>query len=683
MEDIKKMQAKKYIIYLGKDESENDKKNENVIGIDNVGIEIQFEFYDYKKNSTLKDLKAFFMENFNEAYQYCKCQLSVFDKNGYEYHLISEDEKKELNNCPKDDLYLIKRKAECVCECKNYKEYINISKLEAFDEIIKLKKEIDKLKKTEEINNHINPKFENFYDIIIDINSIKNVNKEGWKVKYNENGLKKYNDYKDKELITIGVLGNANKGKSFLLSKISKIKLLSGTSIQTEGLSVKYPDLKGHEGRQIILLDSAGLETPVLKNIDNKNKNENENENENAEQNEKENKQKEEKNNKESKLNEEFKENARDKIMTELLLESLIIKFSGILLIVVGKLTYSEQLLINKIKIESKKQNKVRMIIIHNLQEFRTKEQVKNYIEETLLKCSTFDLKIKTWISTKMSKDGNKEGEKDEKIEEINEVNEINDNNIHNKVVDDQAKLNNIHFTEIVNYGNNQKLEIFHLILANEDSEAGQYYNQYAYDFIESIYNLISDHKKFDVFKEVQDTFKSFSDSFIIDKIEDKNFNEIENIIKDKKMILNSEDDLKLKKCFTDELGFSLFKTDNFEPKYNYFKPDENTIEVRLEIPGNVSVKVQHKVQGDKTIINVTGNKKRDKYPLKKEDDLFDIREFSEFEVNIPLKVEQFKIKAEKLKDGFPKFVNGICLIQYELAPEGAKEKAENISEKL
>ena len=49
MEDIKKMQAKKYIIYLGKDESENDKKNENAIRIDNVEIEIQFEFYDYKK----------------------------------------------------------------------------------------------------------------------------------------------------------------------------------------------------------------------------------------------------------------------------------------------------------------------------------------------------------------------------------------------------------------------------------------------------------------------------------------------------------------------------------------------------------------------------------------------------------------------------------------------------------
>ena len=102
-----------------------------------------------------------------------------------------------------------------------------------------------------------------FYYVIIDINSIRNVNKGGWKVIFTDNGLNKYQNYKGKPLITQGVIGNNNKGKSFLLSKISKIKLLTGTSIQTKGLSVKYPDLKDHKGRQIILLDSAGLETPL------------------------------------------------------------------------------------------------------------------------------------------------------------------------------------------------------------------------------------------------------------------------------------------------------------------------------------------------------------------------------------------------------------------------------------
>ena len=66
------------------------------------------------------------------------------------------------------------------------------------------------------------------------------------------------------------VIGNSNKGKSFLLSKISNIKLPSGTSIRTEGLSIKYPELEKFKDRKIALLDSAGLETPVL-NLGNQN----------------------------------------------------------------------------------------------------------------------------------------------------------------------------------------------------------------------------------------------------------------------------------------------------------------------------------------------------------------------------------------------------------------------------
>ena len=359
------------------------------------------------------------------------------------------------------ELYIINIKSQCNCEYKDYKDYLTVPK---FDIITKLKilegeikrlensnkklaEENEKLKKANELKYHINPKFEEFYDIVIDINSIKKVNTEGWKVKFTENGLKKYNDYKDKDLITIGVIGNNNKGKSFLLSKISKIDLLTGTSIQTEGLSVKYPELTGYKGRHIILLDSAGLETPVLKSTnkfnekkelipkieDEKNKDSNENninneneEKEKANSKEKENEQdlenKDKSNGKEIEQNKEFKENARDKLMTELFLENFIIKVSDILLLVVGKLTYSEQLLINKIKEESKKQNKGKIFIIHNLQDFRTKEQVENYIAESLLKCSTFNLIKRTKISTE--EDQTEEKRNNVKKEEIIKINE-------------------------------------------------------------------------------------------------------------------------------------------------------------------------------------------------------------------------------------------------------------------
>ena len=46
-----------------------------------------------------------------------------------------------------------------------------------------------------------------------------------------------------------------------------------------------------------------------------------------------------------------------------------------------------------------------------------------------------------------------------------------------------------------------------------------------------------------------------------------------------------------LKKCLIDELGFSNFKANGFEPTYNIFKNKENTkLIVRVELPGNCSI---------------------------------------------------------------------------------------------
>jgi len=41
----------------------------------------------------------------------------------------------------------------------------------------------------------------------------------------NERGLKNYEEYKSSKLLKIGVIGNSNKGKTFILSKISNLDL--------------------------------------------------------------------------------------------------------------------------------------------------------------------------------------------------------------------------------------------------------------------------------------------------------------------------------------------------------------------------------------------------------------------------------------------------------------------------
>ena len=219
-------------------------------------------------------------------------------------------------------------------------------------------------------NDHQNSKveFKNFYDIIINISSVKDVSK-GWKIEMTKEGEENYFKFIKKDLLKIGVIGNSNKGKSFILERLSKIPFPSSFYINTRGLSIKYPELKGHEDRNYVLLDSAGLETPVL-NFDNNEINDdiiidkenniksNENENSENKENNKINNNEDKKESKEQignlleKDNQTnyFIEKSRDKLITESFLQNYIIFNSDILIIVVGILTYSEQKLINKIK---------------------------------------------------------------------------------------------------------------------------------------------------------------------------------------------------------------------------------------------------------------------------------------------------------------------------------------------
>jgi len=247
----------------------------------------------------------------------------------------------------------------------------------------------------------------------VHIDSIKDINK-GWKIEMSQNAKKNYKNFKTQKLLKIGVIGNANKGKSFLLSKISKMNLPSGMSIKTEGLSIKYPDTSIFRDRNICLLDSAGLETPVL--ISNG-------------QLEKE------------KKNELFREKSREKLITELFLQNYIVNNSDILIVVVDSLSFSEQKLLMKVKREMERSKRtIPLYIIHNLKIFTSKEQVKDYIENTLLKSATFTLERGNNISTKLNQ---------------------NPEEVYNYYESDQDK--------------DKSQKIFHLIYANESPQQEKY----------------------------------------------------------------------------------------------------------------------------------------------------------------------------------------------------------------
>ena len=565
---------------------EYDKKvlNKTILDLnkDIKNLKAQIRNLDYIKNSLENDKSNLNKEKNNlqtKVFQILEKNDALGNKNESANKEIKQL-KLEIKNQNKQNIINEKR----INDLKSEKE-----------QLIQERKENDQLNK--------DTNFTDFYDVIIDIKSIKDITK-GWQIKMSEKAKQNYDKYKKEENLKIGIIGNANKGKSFLLSKISKIKLPSGTSIRTEGLSIKYPELQGFENRKIVLLDSAGLETPVLK------------EDEDAMITKGEEKQDKEL----------FKEKSREKLITELFLQNYIINNSDVLIIVVGILTYSEQKLLNRIKTEflkSRNKNKIDkpLFIIHNLMTYETIQQVEEYINDCLLKSATFELEIGHNISTKENK---KKG--------------------------------------VYYYEKNLSQKIFHLIFARDKSEAGNFYNDSTLEFLENIYQNVINLKSFDVIETVKESFIEISKDILEKTEQPLNKNNFENSNKELIKITNANN-FSLKKCLIDELGFSNLKGNNFEPTYNCYK-DDNKIIIKIEAPGNVTLKSSFESGSQYYIIRVNGTKKKDKFPEKLEDNIYNCREYGNFSLDIPINPDEFIIKNNSPKIYEKK---GILFIEYEL----------------
>ena len=541
-------------------------------------------YYSCNASTTFQDLLEYF--SFLVPYlNVCQCYrfyLKADNKKNKDF-VYSLDSKVIDFSDNLDKLVIQKDNDKCEHDYQNFWLFSKQKIISYFQKYIdNLNKEIYKLKN--ECGTFSTPHSQkDFYDVVVQIDSIKSI-KKGWKICMTERGKKNYEKYKNEKIVKIGVVGNANKGKSFLLSKISKMSLPSGMSVKTEGLSIKYPELKGNQNRRIVLLDSAGLETPVLdsgKNIlEGKDK------------------------------NEIFKEKCRDKLITELFLQNYIIHNSDILIAVVDILSFSEQKLLLKFKkeIENAKRNQP-VIVIHNLKTYTTIEQVDDYIENTLLKSATFKLEKGPIVDTK---------------------------NIN-------FKIKYILYEK----ANEKTPAIFHLIYANENSKAGSHYNGFTLNFIENSYQSITNHTSYDVIETTKERFIQVSKE-ILEKKEKENditkdsFDErYPNYIK-----LKRDKEITLKKCFIDEIGFSNLITNGFEPKYNVFKKD-NKIIIRVEAPGNCPMVAEKIVQGELFIIRLSGEKKKDIVPEKLEDNIYNKREIGKFCLDIPLSSKEYTLSEK------------------------------------
>jgi hypothetical protein len=521
---------------------------------------------------------------------------------------------------------------------------------------------------------------------------LKSLTKNGWAIKFPNNDNRIYNEKKNKPTIIVGVVGNGNKGKSFVLQKLSDYYIPEGFSIKTEGLSIKYSKT---ENKNLAILDSAGEETPLLdmneeENIENQSSHKDNNKKQNKIESQehllnnddsslpvidnKDYKEEEEKikndNNQKKEIknineinqnneffknsvNEEIEEYARDKLLSENFLQKFIIHKSNILLVVVGNMTLSEQKLLARVKAQSEQQ----IIVIHNLLNFTSKEQVKDYINNTLLKLKM--IKLERNVYQTFADENTKEDKKNNEKEKENK-----------KEIDKQKEKENIfYFVE-------EKEKTVHVILSNEYSEAGKYYNNSTIKYLKKKIDITDNRRSFKVIDEVMEFFLKTSNDIIEENIIDKDniyFDENSCSIK-----LKNIKTLTLKKYLIDELGFTLQKN-RYSPKYSHYLKDNKLI-FKIEFPGKGTIKQPSLEIGKGDYIFIfKGEKKNDQeieddnknHEIKKLKILKTNREYGTFILEIKIPQNLIHVNNINEKPKFYKEINerkeqtGIIIFEY------------------
>ncbi len=361
-----------------------------------------------------------------------------------------------------------------------------------------------------------------FYDTIIKLTSLKeSCTSEGFTVESSEEGEKNYERQKKIDATVIGVVGNAKKGKSYILGKISNNPLPVGHSVTTEGISIKYPNINGV---QVIVLESSISEAPLTINGETKLENENE-------------------------LIERIADIAKDKQATENFLQSFILFSSNVLIVVVGQLTYSDQKMINRIKRELWNQKVI--FIIHNLMFLEKIDQVKDFIKDNVLTSITFG--------------------------------ELIENHIISENDDKSDSFNDIFYTE--KYECNKRIiRIVHLFMAQEGSEAGNYYNNSTIEYLRKQLIYCTKTRNYDVIERFKNYLALSSGRYMEEEIQKESIEYNEN---ERKFIIKQDKPIKLKKCFIDEIGTPNFFGNIIEPNYDCQKKG-NKIIITIELPGEI-----------------------------------------------------------------------------------------------
>ena len=412
------------------------------------------------------------------------------------------------------------------------------------------------MEKQVETEKNFNEELHKFYSMIITINFMDQLTKERQKIirkrQKDNNNLEN-----DKLVSIISVLGNKNSGKSFILHLLTNKNIPNGYTVTIEGISFVVPDNDENKDDNYILNNTAGSESPLLCNnidgltIEKKNK------------------------------------MAKDRQITDYFLQKFILEKSDIFICVVDNLTLTDQKFINRI---IKNYTNKKIYIIHNLKTFIDKEQVENYIKDTLMESVTFHLEQDQYYD----------------LEE--------------KAAEKLEKENQIFFKQKLKEKENEYKEnnrvIIHLIIANEDSEAGKYYNKSTINYLNQQLRQVKEKKEFNIIENLKDFLVSFSGEIFNTQLKEESI-KIEN-----DCIKIIDQNLELKDCLMDELGNNIITDTKYKPKYRcgYFtENNEKKFFVEIELFGIWELSNRIEIKENFFYIFIKGKKKeKDKKEIQK-----------------------------------------------------------------
>ena len=527
-----------------KDFNNSNLNSQNTQPFNNNKINTQNEKFYNNKNTSMQNEEPY--NNNKTNMENAPPSIAFFNSNENIQSSSNNIDKKP----DKKEEYFIKQ------ELKNEPKRKEIKKSQNLDQYL------------EEIRHENKDKNENntMYDAIYSCESIKELYSKGWDYVLNKEFIRRMQkDKKVKEVneemkfCPLCIIGETNKGKTYILNLLTNNRLESGIEYKTEGISCKFTNFNEEDDpdteKKFLLFDTAGRSEPLL--IDPKKKKEFTDED----------------------LKRTVESNNRDLKNSEEFMKNILIKYSKIIVVVVNNLSLAEQLFLFELKNEG---NYEELFIIHNIFHFKTKEEMEEYIENTIINSIYFDL----------SKD-------------YYDIEEESQNSVDKPY----------YFTEEIKKNGAEKAIITHLILGEWESEDKwiRNFNEKTIDFMKTKMQVCVAKDFFDIGVILEKELKSESiigEKTNIIKEEPKDLSEKEQI-KGKLKIEKIEGKPEMKEC--DNI-FDNYIIRGYTPHYIHYKEEEKgemsfIIEVECAGMEDPNISITAKQRKTKTFFNIEGKK--------------------------------------------------------------------------